>query len=59
MKQDVEQVKFVGVEWIIVNIYKGLYIMFNYVIDSDIIGDNGVRNKIVLFMNEFGIDFVF
>lgn len=58
MKQDVEQAKAAGAEWIIVNIHKGPYTTSNHATDSDIIGANGVRNKIAPLMNELGIDLV-
>ncbi|WKL05232.1 metallophosphoesterase [Paenibacillus amylolyticus] len=58
MKQDVEEAKAAGAEWIIVNIHKGLYTTSNHATDSDIIGANGVRNKIAPLMNELGIDLV-
>lgn len=58
MKQDVEQAKAAGAEWIIVNIHKGPYTTSNHATDSDIIGANGVRNKIAPLMNELGIDMV-
>ncbi|MGV2787431.1 hypothetical protein GNF98_17385, partial [Clostridium perfringens] len=58
MKQDVEQAKAAGADWIIVNIHKGPYTTSNHATDSDIIGANGVRNKIAPLMNELGIDMV-
>ncbi|CAH0120684.1 3',5'-cyclic adenosine monophosphate phosphodiesterase CpdA [Paenibacillus sp. CECT 9249] len=58
MKQDVEQAKAAGAEWIIANIHKGPYTTSNHATDSDIIGANGVRNKIAPLMNELGIDLV-
>ncbi|WP_338586756.1 S-layer homology domain-containing protein [Paenibacillus sp. Y5S-9] len=58
MKQDVEEAKAAGAEWIIVNIHKGPYTTSNHATDSDIIGANGVRNKIAPLMNELGIDLV-
>ncbi|MGG4128446.1 S-layer homology domain-containing protein [Paenibacillus illinoisensis] len=58
MKQDVEQAKSAGAEWIIVNIHKGPYTTSNHATDNDIIGENGVRNKIAPLMNELGIDLV-
>ncbi|MFE9275885.1 S-layer homology domain-containing protein [Paenibacillus glucanolyticus] len=58
MKQDVEQAKAAGAEWIIVNIHKGPYTTSNHATDSDIIGVNGVRSKIAPLMNELGIDMV-
>ncbi|EGG38209.1 S-layer homology domain-containing protein [Paenibacillus sp. HGF5] len=58
MKQDVEQAKAAGAEWIIVNIHKGPYTTSNHATDSDIIGANGVRKQIAPLMNELGIDMV-
>ncbi|OMF30054.1 hypothetical protein BK133_16935 [Paenibacillus sp. FSL H8-0548] len=59
MKKDVEAAKAAGAEWILVNIHKGPYTTSNHATDSDIMGTNGVRNKIAPLMNELGIDFVF
>ncbi|QOS78993.1 S-layer homology domain-containing protein [Paenibacillus sp. JNUCC31] len=58
MKQDVEEAKAAGAEWIIVNIHKGPYTTSNHATDRDIIGENGVRKKIAPLMNELGIDLV-
>ncbi|WP_246310925.1 S-layer homology domain-containing protein [Paenibacillus xylanilyticus] len=58
MKQDVEQAKSAGAEWIIVNIHKGPYTTSNHATDKDIIGENGVRHQIAPLMNELGIDLV-
>ncbi len=58
LKQDVKKAKEDGAEWIIVNIHKGPYTTSNHATDSDIIGENGVRNKIAPLMAELGIDFV-
>ncbi|MEK6989895.1 S-layer homology domain-containing protein [Paenibacillus sp. FSL K6-1566] len=58
MKQDAEQARAAGAEWIIVNIHKGPYTTSNHATDNDIIGANGVRNKIAPLMNELGIDLV-
>lgn len=58
MKQDVAEAKAAGAKWIIVNIHKGPYTTSNHATDSDIIGTNGVRNKIAPLMNELGIDLV-
>ncbi|WP_413033515.1 S-layer homology domain-containing protein [Paenibacillus xylanilyticus] len=58
MKQDVEQAKSAGAEWIIVNIHKGPYTTSNHATDKDIIGENGVRQQIAPLMNELGIDLV-
>lgn len=58
LKQDVKKAKEEGAEWIIVNIHKGPYTTSNHATDKDILGDNGVRNKIAPLMAELGIDFV-
>ncbi|MHA7963211.1 S-layer homology domain-containing protein [Paenibacillus sp. CAU 1782] len=58
LKQDVKKAKEAGAEWIIVNIHKGPYTTSNHATDSDIMGENGVRNKIAPLMAELGIDFV-
>ncbi|MEC0125181.1 S-layer homology domain-containing protein [Paenibacillus pabuli] len=58
MKQDVAEAKAAGAKWIIVNIHKGPYTTSNHATDSDIIGTNGVRQKIAPLMNELGIDLV-
>jgi phosphodiesterase/alkaline phosphatase D-like protein len=58
LKQDVAAAKAAGAQWIIVNIHKGPYTTSNHATDEDIMGQNGVRNKIVPIMAELGIDFV-
>ncbi|GGF90039.1 hypothetical protein GCM10010912_39030 [Paenibacillus albidus] len=58
LKADVTAAKAAGAQWIIVNIHKGPYTTSNHATDKDIIGDNGVRNKIAPIMAELGIDFV-
>ncbi|WP_339205632.1 S-layer homology domain-containing protein [Paenibacillus sp. FSL K6-3182] len=58
LKNDATAAKAAGAEWIIVNIHKGPYTTSNHATDSDIMGANGVRNKIAPLMNELGIDFV-
>lgn len=58
MKQDAAQARANGADWLIVNIHKGPYTTANHATDSDIIGANGVRNKIAPLMNELGIDLV-
>ncbi|WP_246061795.1 S-layer homology domain-containing protein [Paenibacillus oralis] len=58
LKQDVQQAKKAGAQWIIVNIHKGPYTTSNHATDSDIMGTNGVRNKIASIMAELDIDFV-
>ncbi|MGO4349729.1 fibronectin type III domain-containing protein, partial [Paenibacillus sp. MCAF9] len=58
LKKDAAAAKAAGAEWIIVNIHKGPYTTSNHATDSDIMGANGVRNKIAPLMNELGIDFV-
>lgn len=58
LKQDTKAAKDKGAEWIIVNIHKGPYTTSNHATDKDIIGENGVRNKIAPLMAELEIDFV-
>ncbi|MDT3425813.1 putative phosphodiesterase [Paenibacillus forsythiae] len=58
LKSDVKAAKAAGAQWIIVNIHKGPYTTSNHATDSDIIGPNGVRNKIAPLMAELDIDFV-
>lgn len=58
LKKDATAAKAAGAEWIIVNIHKGPYTTSNHATDNDIMGANGVRNKIAPLMNELGIDFV-
>ena len=58
LKKDAQAAKAAGAKWIIVNIHKGPYTTSNHATDKDIMGENGVRNKIAPLMSELGIDFV-
>lgn len=58
MKKDVEAARKAGAEWIIVNMHKGPYTTSNHATDKDIMGKNGVRNKVAPLMSELGIDLV-
>ena len=58
LKNDVTRAKSNGSKWIIVNIHKGPYTTSNHATDKDIMGPNGVRNKIAPLMAQLGIDFV-
>ncbi|RRJ67915.1 hypothetical protein EHV15_33560 [Paenibacillus oralis] len=58
LKQDVEKARAAGAEWIIVNMHIGPYTISNHATDSDVIGENGLRNKIAPLMAELKIDLV-
>lgn len=58
LKADVAAARTAGAKWIIVNFHKGPYTTSNHASDKDIMGTNGVRNKIAPIMAELGIDFV-
>lgn len=58
LQKDVKAAKARGQQWVIVNIHKGPYTTSNHATDSDIMGENGVRNKIAPLMAELGVDFV-
>lgn len=58
LKSDVAAARTAGAKWIIVNFHKGPYTTSNHASDKDIMGTNGVRNKIAPIMAELGIDFV-
>ncbi|MGG7178179.1 metallophosphoesterase [Clostridium paraputrificum] len=58
MKKDVKAAKEKGAKWIVVNMHKGPYTTSNHSTDSDIMGENGVRNKVAPIMEELGIDLV-
>jgi len=58
LKTDVAAARKAGAKWIIVNFHKGPYTTSNHASDKDIMGTNGVRNKIAPVMAELGIDFV-
>ncbi|GAB6991140.1 S-layer homology domain-containing protein [Paenibacillus pini] len=58
LKADVEAARKAGAKWIIVNFHKGPYTTSNHATDTDIMGANGVRNKIAPIMAQLGIDFV-
>jgi len=58
MKDDVATAKSAGAKWIIVIMHKGPYSTSNHATDSDIMGANGVRTKVVPIMSELGIDLV-
>ncbi|MFJ7728523.1 metallophosphoesterase [Neobacillus sp. NPDC097160] len=58
LKDDVKAAKAADAKWIIVNIHKGPYTTSNHATDSDILGANGVRNKVAPLMAELDIDFV-
>ncbi len=59
MKKDAESAKKKGAKWIIVTIHKGPYTTSNHATDADIMGENGVRTKIVPILNQIGADLVF
>ena len=58
MKDDVAAAKSAGAKWIIVIMHKGPYSTSNHATDSDIMGTNGVRTKVVPIMSQLGIDLV-
>ncbi|MGG3640006.1 Ig-like domain-containing protein [Bacillus gobiensis] len=59
MKSDIQKAKANGARWVIVLMHKGPYTTSNHATDSDIIDENGVRNKIAPVIAELGVDFVF
>lgn len=59
MKEDAKKARKNGSKWIIVTIHKGPYTTSNHATDADIMGENGVRTKIVPILNEIGADLVF
>lgn len=59
MKKDAEAAKKKGAKWIIVTMHKGPYTTSNHATDADIMGENGVRTKIVPILNQIGADLVF
>ncbi len=58
LKQDVQQARAAGSEWIILNMHKGPYTTASHATDTDIMGETGLRNKIAPLMAELKIDFV-
>ncbi|MTT31398.1 phosphohydrolase [Terrilactibacillus sp. BCM23-1] len=59
MKSDIQAAKANGARWVVVLMHKGPYTTSNHATDEDIIGENGVRNKIAPVIAELGVDFVF
>ena len=47
-----------NIDWIIANIHKGPYTTSNHATDDDIMGENGVREKIPPMLYELGVDLV-
>ena len=47
-----------NIDWIIANIHKGPYTTSNHATDNDIMGQNGVREKIPPMLYELGVDLV-
>ncbi|MGL4774113.1 MAG: metallophosphoesterase [Clostridium sp.] len=58
MKKDIQDSKKNGAKWVIVKMHKGPYTTSNHATDSDIMGPNGVREKIAPLMEELGVDLV-
>lgn len=58
MKKDGAEAKKRGAKWIIVTMHKGPYTTSNHAVDPDIMGENGVRTKIVPILNLIGADLV-
>ena len=59
MKKDAAEAKKRGAKWIIVTMHKGPYTTSNHAVDPDIMGENGVRTKVVPLLNQIGADLVF
>ncbi|MFJ8236433.1 metallophosphoesterase [Ureibacillus sp. NPDC094379] len=47
-----------NIDWIIANIHKGPYTTSNHATDDDIMGENGVREKLPPMLYELGVDLV-
>ncbi|WP_242985906.1 purple acid phosphatase family protein [Oceanobacillus zhaokaii] len=47
-----------NINWIIANIHKGPYTTSNHATDNDIMGENGVREKIPPMLYDLGVDLV-
>ena len=58
MQADVSAARAAGAKWIIAIMHKGPYTTSNHATDSDIMGANGVRNKVAPIMANLGIDLV-
>eukprot|EP00130_Batrachochytrium_dendrobatidis_P008630 XP_006683505.1 hypothetical protein BATDEDRAFT_93265 [Batrachochytrium dendrobatidis JAM81] len=59
LQADIKAAKENGnIDWIIANIHKGPYTTSNHATDDDIMGENGVREKIPPMLYELGVDLV-
>lgn len=58
MTNDIKKAKANGAKWTVVLIHKGPYTTSNHATDADIIGENGVRNKIAPLIGKLGVDLV-
>ncbi len=60
MKDDIQNAKAMGYEWVIVFIHKGPYTTSNHSEDADIMNEkNGVRTLVAPLFSELGVDLVF
>lgn len=58
MTRDMKQAKATGATWTVVLLHKGPYTTSNHATDDDIMGSNGVRNKIAPLLGKLGADLV-
>jgi 3',5'-cyclic AMP phosphodiesterase CpdA len=58
MTSDIKKAKAAGAKWTVVLIHKGPYTTSNHATDSDIMGQNGVRNQIAPLIGKLGVDLV-
>jgi 3',5'-cyclic AMP phosphodiesterase CpdA len=58
MTSDIKRAKASGAKWVVVLLHKGPYTTSNHATDDDIIGANGVRNKIAPLIGKLGVDLV-
>ncbi|MCL1632092.1 metallophosphoesterase family protein [Sporolactobacillus sp. CPB3-1] len=58
MAADIKKAKANGAKWTVVLMHKGPYTTSNHATDSDIIGQNGVRNQIAPLIGKLGVDLV-
>ena len=58
LRDDVQEARDAGAEWIIADLHKGPYTTSNHATDNDIMGPNGVRTLVAPIMSDLGIDLV-